>query len=50
VIRKRRSRIPATASSGNVFADLGLPDAEEELTKAQLANHIRRVMTRRRLT
>lgn len=28
-------------SSGNVFADLGLPDAEEELAKAQLASAIR---------
>ncbi len=26
-----------TMSTGNVFADLGLPDAEERLAKAQLA-------------
>ena len=42
--------IPVTASSGNVFADLGLSDPEEELTKAQLASHIRRVLQQRRLT
>jgi len=33
--------IPVTESSGNVFADLGLTEPEEELTKAQLASHIR---------
>jgi predicted XRE-type DNA-binding protein len=38
------------AGSGNVFADLGLPDADEELTKAQLASQIRQVIKRRRLT
>lgn len=29
-----------TESSGNVFADLGLPDAEERLFKAQIASRI----------
>ncbi|MCX5847379.1 MAG: helix-turn-helix transcriptional regulator [Deltaproteobacteria bacterium] len=29
-----------TMSSGNVFADIGLPDAEERLAKAQLAHKI----------
>jgi predicted XRE-type DNA-binding protein len=37
-------------SSGNVFADLGVAEPEEELTKAQLASHIRHVIRRRRLT
>ena len=37
-------------SSGNVFADMGLPEAEEELAKAQLASHIRQVIRRQRLT
>lgn len=31
-----------TRSSGNVFADLGLPDAGERMLKAQLAVQIRR--------
>ena len=31
-----------TRSSGNVFADLGLPDADERMLKAQLAVQIRR--------
>jgi len=39
-----------TASSGNVFADLGFSEPEEELTKAQLAVLIRQVIARRRLT
>lgn len=48
--REREADIPVTESSGNVFADMGLPEAEEELTKAQLASHIRQVIKRRRLT
>ena len=47
---KRNAHIPVTASSGNLFADLGLAEPEEELTKAQLASHIRRIVKRRRLT
>jgi predicted XRE-type DNA-binding protein len=39
-----------TPSSGNVFADLGLPDAEDLLAKANLALHIRRVIEARKLT
>ncbi len=47
---KTRDAIPVTEGSGNVFADMGLPEPEEELTKAQLASHIRQVIKRRRLT
>jgi len=50
MVKKREADIPVTASSGNVFADMGLPEPEEELTKAQLASHIRHVVRRRRLT
>lgn len=50
MVKKRKVKIPVTASSGNVFADLGFPEPEEELTKAQLASHIRQVIRRRRLT
>jgi hypothetical protein len=32
-----KTRIRAQASSGNVFADLGLPNPEQELLKARLA-------------
>jgi predicted XRE-type DNA-binding protein len=50
MVKTRQARIPVTVSSGNVFADLGLPEPEEELTKAQLVSHIRRTIERRRLT
>ena len=36
--------------SGNVFADLDLPNAEEMLAKAELAQKINAIITRRRLT
>lgn len=38
------------ASSGNVFADLGLPNAPELLVKAQLAAQIIRTLRQRGLT
>ncbi len=47
--KKRVADIPVTPGSGNVFADLGLPEPEEELTKAQLASHIRHAIRDRRL-
>ena len=50
MVKKREAHIPVTEGSGNVFADMGLPEAEEELTKAQLASHIRQVIKRQRLT
>jgi predicted XRE-type DNA-binding protein len=50
MVKKRRTKIPVTASSGNVFADLGFAEPEEELTRAQLASHIRQTIKRRRLT
>ena len=36
--------------SGNVFADLGLPDAEELLAKAELARQIMTIIDKRRLS
>ncbi|HYU36269.1 MAG TPA: helix-turn-helix transcriptional regulator [Thermoanaerobaculia bacterium] len=48
--KKQELDIPVTPSSGNVFADLGFAEPEEELTKAELASHIRQVIRRRRLT
>lgn len=39
-----------TTSSGNVFADLGLPDAGERLLKARLAAGIARAIVQRKLT
>jgi len=37
-------------SSGNVFADLGLADAEERLAKAELAQKIGGILRKQRLT
>jgi predicted XRE-type DNA-binding protein len=39
-----------TASSGNVFADLGFANPEEELLKAKLVREIRGILKRRKLT
>jgi predicted XRE-type DNA-binding protein len=50
MLKKRETDISVTEGSGNVFADVGLPEADEELTKAQLASHIRQVIKRLRLT
>jgi len=37
-------------SSGNVYADLGLPDAEEMIVKARLAAKISEIIKHRHLT
>jgi len=39
-----------TKSSGNVFADPGLADADDLMGKANLALHVRRTIEERRLT
>ena len=39
-----------TRGSGNVFADLGLPNPEQELLKAQLSLQIYRIVKQRGLT
>lgn len=38
------------ASSGNVFRDLGLPDADELMAKAELARAIQQLIEKRSLT
>jgi predicted XRE-type DNA-binding protein len=50
MVKKQEPDIPVTPSSGNVFTDLGFAEPEEELTKAQLASHIRQIIKRRHLT
>ncbi len=47
---KTKKQKIVTRSSGNVFADLGLPDADDLLAKANLALHIRRAIEARKLT
>jgi predicted XRE-type DNA-binding protein len=39
-----------TPSSGNVFADLGFANPQEELLKAKLVREIRAIVKRRKLT
>jgi len=36
-------------STGNVFSDMGMPDAETRLAKAELARAIRKLLEERRL-
>ena len=38
--KTRHQAVPVTQGSGNVFADLGLPNPEQELLKAQLTLQI----------
>lgn len=47
---KKAGAITVTASSGNVFADIGLPNPDQELLKAQLTLEIYRIVRSRNLT
>jgi predicted XRE-type DNA-binding protein len=47
---KKPGPIRVTQGSGNVFADLGLPNAEQELVKAQLTLQSYRIIKQRGLT
>jgi predicted XRE-type DNA-binding protein len=41
---KRKINIKVTPSSGNIFADMGLPNPEERLLKAKLARLVNRAL------
>jgi predicted XRE-type DNA-binding protein len=41
--------IQVTEGSGNIFADLGLPDADELLTRAELGYSVRKILEKRGL-
>jgi len=45
----RKERIEVEKSSGNVFADLGLPNPEQELLKAHLTLQIHKIIKERGL-
>jgi predicted XRE-type DNA-binding protein len=47
---EQQNRVEVEESSGNVFADLGLPDPEERLLKAQLAAQIQVFIGQKGLT
>lgn len=46
---KKKTRIEFEKSSGNVFADLGLPKADELFARAQLGFHIHKLLEARKL-
>jgi predicted XRE-type DNA-binding protein len=51
--KMKRARSPAQTvelSSGNVFADLAVPNADEALAKAELARRICDILAERKLT
>ena len=43
-------KVKVELGSDNIFADLGLPDAETHLLKAQIVSEIYRLTNRRKLT
>jgi predicted XRE-type DNA-binding protein len=45
-----KRKIEAHEGSGNVFADLGLPDSEERMLKAGIVVELRRLIKERELT
>lgn len=48
--QKRLGGIAYTEGSGNIFADLGIPNPEEALAKAEIAMKIHEIIKRKRLT
>lgn len=48
--KKRLGKIEYTESSGNVFADLGVPNPEEALAKAEIALKIDALIKKKKLT
>jgi predicted XRE-type DNA-binding protein len=46
----RKTKSAVHESSGNVFADLGLPDAESHLLKAQIVAELYRLCSARKLS
>ena len=49
-MKRGTQRVGVEEGSGNVFADLGLPHAEQELLKARLTLQIYKIITARGLT
>jgi len=47
--KKKSKHIDYEEGSGSVFADLGLKDADELLTRAQIGFHVHTLLTRRKL-
>ena len=47
---KKKPRMKVEVGSGNIFADLGLPDAEEMLLKSQIVVQLHRLIKEMKLT
>ena len=47
---KKNDQITVQEGSGNVFADLALPNSEQDQIKAELTLHIYRIIKKRNLT
>jgi predicted XRE-type DNA-binding protein len=47
---KGHGAIGSEAGSGNVFADLGLPDANERLARSKLGFHVFKLLADKRIT
>lgn len=47
---KAQNKIEVVSSSGNVFADLGLPNAEEKQTKAAFGFCKQRILRKQQLS
>ncbi len=47
---KQRSKTDVVQSSGNVFSDLGLPNADEKQTKVRLAVAINQIIQKQQLS
>jgi predicted XRE-type DNA-binding protein len=43
-------KVKVEVGSGNIFADLGLPDADTHFLKAQIVSEIYRIISERKLT
>ena len=48
--KKHDEEIPVQASTGNIFADLGRPDADEALARVRLAQQIAEIIERQALS
>lgn len=46
---KKKEKISFKESSGNVFADLGLDESEELLTRAKLGHSVRMILEKKKL-
>jgi len=48
--KKKQKQIDCEMSSGNIFADIGIENPEEELTKAKLVWEIEQIIKKKKLT